>query len=276
MPTSSQLILPPRPLASCIVGCIVRDTRAVQLSDANRMNYFPAQPLFTVTLTLHGQLHISDDILPLDALRKQPAAPRRLFRPPQTSPQMSWSTGPLHALTIAFYPDAWQRLGGHLDGTPPDGLHSALSLLENTELATGWPAFWRELSALWAHTTQTGLRADWSGSDKLKAWTNHLFGQLGRTGAGRSLRSAQRRLQRWTGMDRQTLEFFARIEDVHRLSLLEPTATPAQIAADAGFADQSHMGRALKRATGFSPVILNQKIATEEPFWCYRLLGQRF
>ena len=276
MPTTSQLILPPKPLASCIVGCIVRDTRGTQLSDADRMNYFPASPLFTVTLTLHGQLHISDDILPLDALRKQPVAPRRLSRPPQNAPQMSWSAGPLCALTIAFFPDAWQRLGGQLDGTLPDGLHPVLSQLEMTDLATAWPAFWHEMALLWAHTTEQSTSTNWAGSDKLKDWVYHLVGQLGRTGAGRSLRSAQRMLQRWTGTDRQTLEFFARVEDVHRLSLLEPTATPAQIAADAGFADQSHMGRALKRATGFSPVILNQKIATEEPFWCYRLLGQRF
>jgi len=60
------------------------------------------------------------------------------------------------------------------------------------------------------------------------------------------------------------------------LILAEPTATPAELAAEAGFADQSHLGRALKRATGFSPVSLNRKIATEEPFWCYRLLGERF
>jgi hypothetical protein len=36
------------------------------------------------------------------------------------------------------------------------------------------------------------------------------------------------------------------------------------------------MGRAVKRATGFSPGQINRLIATEEPFWCYRLLGERF
>ena len=45
---------------------------------------------------------------------------------------------------------------------------------------------------------------------------------------------------------------------------------------EGGFADQSHMGRAVRRATGFSPARLNRMIESEESFWCYRLLGQRF
>jgi AraC-like DNA-binding protein len=66
------------------------------------------------------------------------------------------------------------------------------------------------------------------------------------------------------------------VEEVHRLVNADPTTKPAELAAEAGFSDQSHMGRALKRATGFAPVQLNEKIATEEAFWCYRLLGERF
>ena len=48
------------------------------------------------------------------------------------------------------------------------------------------------------------------------------------------------------------------------------------LAGDAGYSDQSHMGRAVRRATGFSPARLNRMIESEESFWCYRLLGQRF
>ena len=55
-----------------------------------------------------------------------------------------------------------------------------------------------------------------------------------------------------------------------------PDANPAQIALDAHFSDQSHMGRAVKRATGFSPAHLNTLTETNEAFWCYRLLGERF
>lgn len=276
MLTNSQLILPPKALASCIAGCIVRDTRGVNLSDADRVNYFPASPLFSVTLTLSGQIHMADKFVSQEELRTHPCAPKRLFLPPQSKPQMSWSPGPLWAMTIAIFPDAWQRLGGTLDGTPPHKIQHALSLFETQHHDLAWPDFWQEMTAIWHQTKDGELAPDWAGSDRVKDWSFHLFGQLSQTGAGRGLRSAQRRLQRWTGLNRQTLEFFAKIEDLHQLISADPTATPADLAAQAGFADQSHMGRALKRATGFSPADLNQKIATEEPFWCYRLLGERF
>ncbi|WP_298858448.1 helix-turn-helix domain-containing protein [uncultured Sulfitobacter sp.] len=276
MPTKSQLILPPKTLSNCIAGCIVRDTRGVPLSVTDRVNYFPASPLYTVTLTFAGRIHMADQILPLEQLRKRPCAPKRLFMPPQSKPQMSWSSGPIWAMTVAFYPDAWQRLGGTLDGAPPETIEDALSLLETGLLEISWSEFWQEMSTIWAKSEGSDWPTNWSGSDRLKDWTNHLMGQLLQTGLGRSLRSTQRRLQRWTGLDKQALEFFARIEEVHRLISAEPTATPAELATEAGFADQSHMGRSLKRATGFSPVSLNQKIATEESFWCYRLLGERF
>lgn len=276
MSTQSQLILPPKALASCIAGCIVRDTRMAQLSEMDRVNYFPASPLFAVTLVLSGQIHVADKIVGLADLRDQPAVPKRLFTPPQDQPHMSWSPGPIFAVTVGFFPDAWQRLGGTLDGTPPEAMEQVLSQLEAASDGLNWPAFWHDMLAIWHSSDDRDGVPDWSGSDWIRDWTYHLTSQLVQTGAGRSLRSAQRRLQRWTGHTRQTLEFFAKVEDVHRLITKEPLAMPVDIAADAGFADQSHMGRALKRATGFSPLILNRKIATEESFWCYRLLSERF
>lgn len=276
MPINSQLILPPKALASCIAGCIVRDTLGAKLSDADRVNYFPASPLFTITLTLSGQLHVADGILELEALRKQPVAPARLFQSPKTEPHMSWSSGPIWAMKIAFFPDAWLRLGGTLEGRPPENIQHALGLLEAEYLNTAWPSFWSEMLTVWAQSEDSNRFANWTGSDRIKDWTYHLMGKLVQTGPGRGMRSAQRRLQRWTGLNKQTLEFFTKVEDVHRLISADPTTSPADLAAEAGFADQSHMGRALKRATGFSPVRLNQKIATEESFWCYRLLGERF
>ena len=86
----------------------------------------------------------------------------------------------------------------------------------------------------------------------------------------------QRRLLHGTGFSRKELEFYSKVEEAHRITTAEPDASPAEIAIESGFSDQSHMGRAIKRATGFSPMKLNRKIATEEPFWCYRLLGERF
>ncbi|MEQ6202038.1 hypothetical protein ABMC88_03195 [Sulfitobacter sp. HNIBRBA2951] len=168
----------------------MRDTRGTQLSDADRMNFFPASPLFTVTVTLVGQLQIAPRIMPLDALHDLPVAPRHLFMLPQSTPQTSLNAGPVCALIIAFFPDAWQRLGGALDGTPPDLLHAPLSLLEGFPLAEAWPKFWDALACLWTQSAGKRQAADWRGSDRLKDWTYHLLGQLAQTGAGRGARSA--------------------------------------------------------------------------------------
>jgi AraC-like DNA-binding protein len=272
----ANLSSPPRNLASCVAGCIVRDTRGTHMPDENRLNYFPASPLFSATMTLEGQLHIADGILPMDAVRALPAAPKILYQKPQDHPQMSWSPGPFFALTVAFFPDAWLHLGGTLDARPSEKLEHALSHLQIGPLDTAWPKVWRDIAQLRASRAGPQRTGDWTGSDKIKDWSYHLLGQLAQTSAGRSLRSAQRRLKQWTGLNMQTLEFFAKVEDVHRRIAQAPATSAADLAADAGFADQSHMGRALKRATGFSTIDLNRKIATEEAFWCYRLLGKRF
>ena len=86
----------------------------------------------------------------------------------------------------------------------------------------------------------------------------------------------ERRLKRWTGHSRQALEFFAQVDQLHGLAHHAKNLTAAEIAHDGAYSDQAHMGRAVKRATGFSPVRLNRLIETEEAFWCYRLLGERF
>lgn len=276
MSTYSQLLLPPKNLASCIAGCIFRDTREASLSAEDRVNYFPASPLYTVTLILKGQLHIADGITDLADLKHLAPAPRRLFQAPRIAPHMSWSPGPIVAMTIAFYPDAWLKLKGTLEGAPPEDIASILSILEAEPISDAWPAFCAEMARKWNDCSENRHLADWAGSSHLRDWTYYLLIQIMHSGPGRSMRSAQRRLQQWSGFNRKELEFYSKVEGVHRIITAKPDANPAEIAADAGFSDQSHMGRAIKRATGFSPTKLNQKIAIEEPFWCYRLLGERF
>lgn len=276
MPSTSRLILPPRELASCIAGCLYRDTRGTRLSDEERLNYFPASPLFAASVMLSGDLHVADTLVPLEAIKQIPRTPKTVFSAPKTFPNMSWSPGPVEGFTVAFYPDAWQALGGGIDGTPPDFLPHVLTHFDNTTTEAAWPLFWDEMKRAWDAAQNADGAQRWIGSDRVKTWTYHLLGKAAQTGSGRSLRSMQRRIRRWTGQDIQTLSFFSRIEDLHQLVAKDPHTPPADLAVDAGFADQSHMGRDLKRATGFSPAQLNQRIAEDEAFWCYRLLGERF
>lgn len=50
----------------------------------------------------------------------------------------------------------------------------------------------------------------------------------------------------------------------------------AGLAGDLGFADQSHMGREVRRLTGLSPGKLNGLLASHEAFWFRRLLDESF
>lgn len=272
----SRLILPPRELASCIAGCLYRDTRGAGLTDEDRLNYFPASPLFAASVMLSGELHVVDTLMPLAAIKRTPKAPKYAFAAPKNAPHMSWSPGPIEGFTVAFYPDAWQTLGGGLDATPPVSVPRALAHFGDTVTEAAWSLFWDEMKCAWNAAQRTTGVQRWPGSDRIKTWTYHLMGRATQTGTGQSLRSMQRRIRRWTGQDIQTLNFFSRIEDLHQLVAEDPNTLPADLAIGAGFADQSHMGRDLKRATGFSPVQLNQRIAEDEAFWCYRLLGERF
>lgn len=276
MPTNSQLLLPSKSLAGCVAGCIFRDTRGVNLSAADRMNYFPASPLYTVTLTLEGQIHIADSIVDLRELENLAPAPKRLFQSPKVEPHVSWNPGPLVALTIAIYPDAWLKLGGTLEGEPPEDIEDLLSIFTVEPLSEAWRVFCDKTTSRWNDCKNNNHQLNWFSALQLKDWAYHLFGQITNSDSGSSIRSVQRKLQQLNGFNRKELEFYAKMEEVHRIITVEPDASPAQIAIDSGFSDQSHMGRAIKRATGFSPIKLNQRISTEEPFWCYRLLGKRF
>ncbi|MEX0954271.1 MAG: helix-turn-helix domain-containing protein [Rhizobiaceae bacterium] len=141
-------------------------------------------------------------------------------------------------------------------------------------------AIWERIcDALEPHwlSTEDGLETQRrAGTQRVAAWARSLAARAAVSGPGMSVRAFERRLRRWTGQNRQSLAFYSSIEDLHQLSVRSGTEHLAAIAHDAGFSDQSHMGRALRRATGFSPARLNRLIATEEAFWCYRLLGERF
>lgn len=77
-------------------------------------------------------------------------------------------------------------------------------------------------------------------------------------------------------MSRRRLDGFANVEALFERVTRDPGQDLAALAADHGFADQSHMGREVRRVTGISPARLNSLIRTEEAFWCYRLFGERF
>lgn len=277
MNAHAELLLPPPPLANCIALGVFRDTVGADLSDRDRMNYFPASPLFAVTRVFGGQLRMARGLTDIATLRAIAPIPQLTATPPIGEPVCSWSPTGLRAITFTFYPDAWTALGGGPEGGAlPDALKQAL-MPDMFDLRVYWEQVCGSLSILWDDArTMQGRCPSWTGSHRITDWVRHTAKATALSGTGRSLRSMERRFRRLTGHSKQSLDFFAKVEDLYELSLTTSEMTLAQIAAEADFSDQSHMGRTIKRATGFSPGQINELIATEEPFWCYRLLGERF
>ncbi|MCO4823900.1 MAG: AraC family transcriptional regulator [Amylibacter sp.] len=277
MMVTSRLLFSPPELASCMAFAIVRDTRGVQLSAKDRLNYFPASPLVAFTIVFQGQLRVSRDICDLATLRTMDVLPKISVTPPQLLPTQSWSDGPIHVLTIGFYTDAWAQLGGDIAAnTLPEQLHKAASqVLEAEQIEPVWETLCTSLGPIWAKARAANQTPHWAGSHKIADWTRHLLVRAALSNVGQSARSFERRMKRWTGQSQQALKGYAQMENLLALRSKDPDIGLASIAADAQFSDQSHMGRAVKKVTGFPPGRLNQLIETDEPFWCYRLLGDK-
>ncbi|KAG1647418.1 hypothetical protein GQR58_030616 [Nymphon striatum] len=190
-------------------------------------------------LSSNGSLHIVPTGCSLDQAREIPAAPQQAIVPPQKGPVSSWSPGEVAVVTIGFYPEAWAKL---------EQSDAAQDVSRAMQKAFG------------------GLRSD---EDIEARWA----GRVALAGPGRSLRAFERRLRRWSRQSRQSLKFFSDFENLHELASRQPNSSLAALASDAGYSDQSHMGRAVRRATGFSPAQLNRLVETKEAFWCYQVTG---
>ncbi len=263
MPPISRLFLPPSDIRGSLFAGIYRDTCGCDLSDADRYNHFPASPLVSVSLVLAGELY-------LQIGETRTRLPRLSVLGPKDTPSTSWSPGGVVALTVGMYFDAWQSLGGDPDfGNIPEPIREAMAAFAADTPEKGWEGFCTTLAA------STPVRKS-PGIHSITDWVRSSLTHAALTGRGQSLRSLERRVRRMTGQNRRALDFYAAFEQLHRISRENATAPLSEIAFEAGYADQSHMGRAVRRATGFTPAQLNHAIATEEPFWCYRLLGERF
>ncbi len=285
MSKTSDLLLPRASMAGCVFAAIARDTRGIALCEADRFNHFPASPLVALTYQQLGQTHVVNDSTDSQELYNTKPLPRISVAGPQEHPVTSWNRGEVFIITIGFYPDAWFKLtniapaslANQLKSRVPDILRSILESCENTDDATSfWQTFQNGLEPLWATARKGDTRVAWAGHQYISDWTQSLIARAAISGPGQSLRATERRLRRWTGQSRQSLSFYAKFEGLHRSVVNEDTASLAELAQHTGYSDQSHMGRTVLRATGFSPAQLNRLIATKEAFWCYRLLGERF
>ena len=284
LPTSARLYLPHPALGACVYIAVERDTRGRSLTDEQRFNHYPATPLPMVSWIFEGELHMV--VEPLSASRSPVLAPALqsvVFSGPHRKPSASWSPGPVHALSVAFHPDALSRLLGialepYLDRIVPLQELASGAVLDKF-LQVGQADARAPFQRL-----EAALQPLWRGSQggqtlpTLRGWVQSLAVRAAFSRPGAGLRQAQRRFKDWTGQSHRDLQLYVRTEQAMVRATAQATTHTApdlaSVAAEAGFADQSHLGREVRRVTGLPPGRLGELMRSHEAFWFYRLLSE--
>jgi AraC-like DNA-binding protein len=279
---SARLIAAAPALAGCVRAFIERDTVGAALQPEDRFNHFPASPLCAISWFLQGSA----------TLDGQPLPGPIVFRGPQSMPTITANPGPVRVFLLLLMPDALAALTGldiadHADRfsdarqvfTESDwaallnGVMQAPDTAARVELLHAFLApRWQEArSGRHAGSGRDGrVIATWHYAD----WTRALALQAALSAPGRSLRQAQRRIRGWAGLPLQRLESLSRAERSF-LDAMQQQARGrvdwADVAAGAGYADQAHLCRAARQASGESPAQLLERMRREECFWVYRL-----
>jgi AraC-like DNA-binding protein len=270
-------------LSGCVLGVVIRDTRHLTLADSQRYNYFPATPMCTLTWFFEG---CGKMVEPPSEGTPGTMLPNLIFSGPFQTPPVSWNPGPVHAMMLVLYPEAVSALAGrdmgsYLDKTvPAEEVLDArwLALCEEVFRAPGdadrFALIQERLDGWWQSVRPTSTPA----GNLMEDWVRTITLRAATSGLGRGIRQVERRIRAWTGQTNRELQHLIRIERLYFNALAareEGKLDWAGMADEAGFSDQSHMGRQLRRHTGFAPAQIMRLIEEEEAFWPYRVLAER-
>lgn len=282
MPTyaHARLYLPSPVMAGCIHMAVERDTRGLQLSDEQRYSFYPASPLPLIAWILEGELRIVDGSPDAQELRLSASSPRLGLIGPFRKPAASWAPSAVHAIWVSFYPEALSRLWGiraedymdtivPLEGLVPDAARDALA-----GVGIGDEPLFQQIESVLQPMWQGSQAADTSAAD-LRGWIASLPARTAFPNADTGLRQKQRRIKVHAGQSQRDLQIFARVEEAFSRSRIGygEIRSLTTVAADAGYSDQSHMGREIKRITGLPPKRFGERMRTDEAFWIYRLIN---
>jgi AraC-like DNA-binding protein len=272
--TTARLIAPRVSLASCVRACIVRSTLGVSLAPHERFNYFPATPTCSITWFVQG----SAERMP----GSQPLPGPIVFRGPHTGPTVSYNPGPVQVLMVLVMPDALRAMTGidasqHVNRLSPaqDVFDAAwLSMLRSVLEAPDDAARVQLIEDFLDPRWQAARSGAWGNARSYPDWTRSLATRAAMSGLGRGMRQVERRIRAWSGLPLRTLRGLTRAER----SLVGASGAHAcgrlnwaELAADAGYADQSHLCRESRRLSGLSPGELMQHMRGDEGFWVYRV-----
>ena len=262
-------------LEECVRGFVVRRVEGTVGSE--HLSCFPASASCSLSWFLEGSaVRVCDE---------QSTHSRMVFRGPQTRPVVARHRGPLHLFILLFAPDAlcW------LTGVGADRYLNRICPLA-AALDDSWQAM--ALDVLHAPTDEDRVKqiekflvprwhaarlrhraASWGSAQRHGEWSRAAVSRAHIFAKGRSRRQRERQMRTMTGWSARALRGLARAEDALLMAAhsTRPRVNWASIAAEAGYADQSHLCRELRRYTGFSPQQLWRCVPNEQALWVYKV-----
>lgn len=282
--THAALVSPRLSLSSCVRSYLVRSTLGVELSPQQRQNHFPASPYCCLMWLLQG----GSTCIVRGGLPTFEVLPRLSFIGPHTGPSVSANPGPVHSFMVVLLPQAAQALTG-IDlaslvnrVVPMDSVLDAawLAMAQAVQHATDDDTRVQCIEAFLEPRWRAVCREVMPLAERQRYWVESLAMRAATSGMGRSLRQVERRIKDWAGLPLRDLRRLTRSEEsfveTRDTFLSNPAGLSpswADVAADGGYSDQSHLCRETRRVSGLSPNGLKRAVAEEESFWAYRIWG---
>ncbi len=267
------------------MGALVRDTRGAGPVGNGGYNRFPPSPLCSITWFFEGQSEIVNAPANGASCPRSALLPRLAFSGPQRRPTVTRNPAGVHAMMLVLYPDAMSALSGLDVSAYVDRTVAADEVLDDRWQALCAEVFQAQDDARRFALIESRLSSWWQaartgavqGGRRLQDWLGAFALRAAAFGAGRSPRQLERRMKAWTGQTLREMRVLARLESLYFHALSGGAGSGghdwADLASAAGFADQSHMVRHARRATGFPAAQLWQRIEQDPQFWPYRALA---
>ncbi|GAB2844341.1 hypothetical protein GCM10027277_10150 [Pseudoduganella ginsengisoli] len=263
----THVILAPAALHGCVRAFIARDKTHAPQQPA--LNHFPATQFCTITWFLHGQAHLGDS-------GASPLLDRVVVSGPLSLPLVTWNPAPVHAFMVILYPDAFRQMTG-IDLTAMTGQLKAAREVLDAE----WMAFAGAVLAAGSDGERLQLaggflRKQWQPATPAvqgASWLRSLSARLDSVQRAIGERQFERKVKQLTGQSMQTLRRNSRLESAllqARAAVNNGSLDWSQLAMDAGYSDQPHFCREVRRLSGVAPGELLRRSQDDDGYWLYR------
>lgn len=277
--TSARLLAPRASLGGCVRAYICRSTLGADLLAHERLNFFPATPMCSITWFVQGEAVMAPVAEPEQVC---PMPGPVMFSGPHTEPYVCSNPGPVQVFMLAFMPDALAALTGVDVAASVDRVVPLSQVLDAEWCAMAQRVLHAQSDAERVQQVEAFLEPRWQAArhggavrtGRFHDWMQSLAVRLAASGAGQSLRQVERRIKAHAGLSLRHLRHFSRAEAVFfeaRSGHADAPVDWAGVAAQTGFSDQAHLCREVRRVSGLSPAELHRRVECDEAFWIYRI-----